>query len=165
MEQQQNREWIITEYEERWHAGAQELLDELEEYLVSVDGDGLDRISERYHEEMLDHDLAELKEYGGKCFVALSGGVPAGLIIGIRRQYSDADKLDYSCPPGRSHHRACRQEGIPAERDRESPDRKTGRILCGERLYLYVYRCLCLQSRCPVILRTGRLSSADDHCR
>lgn len=117
MEGCRDARYTIIEYDPHRHAEAQSLLDELEEYLAAVDEDGLDRITEDYRATMLDHDLAEVRRCGGKCYLALCGDTVCGLIIGIFRQYSETDHLDYSCPPAGvitelAVREACRHRGI-----------------------------------------------------
>ncbi len=88
----------LVEYDGRYREAAQSLLTELEEYIVSIDGDHLDVVGQGYREGMLAHDLGEIERCGGACFLALARGEPVGLIMGVLRQYDEADRLDYTCP-------------------------------------------------------------------
>ena len=51
------KDYQIIEYTSEFHERAQLVLDELEDYIISIDEDHLDIRSEAYHEQMLDHDL------------------------------------------------------------------------------------------------------------
>ncbi len=88
----------IIEYEEKYLEDVRDLLTELEEYIVSIDEDQLDRVHPEYHEKMALHDLKEIKENKGKCYLAISDGKAIGLIMGCIFPYEEHDYLDYKCP-------------------------------------------------------------------
>ena len=88
----------ITDYNDQYIESIRDLMLQLETYLVSIDQDHLEVVSPRYREEMILHDLAEVKEHAGAAFVALKDGRTIGFISGITRSYSDIDHLDYKCP-------------------------------------------------------------------
>ncbi|MBR6426388.1 MAG: GNAT family N-acetyltransferase [Clostridia bacterium] len=71
---------------------------ELEEYLVSIDKDHLNRLSDDYRQKMLEYDLRDVAENNGKCYLAVINDTVVGMIMGILRNYSDMDHLDYLCP-------------------------------------------------------------------
>lgn len=88
----------IIEYEDKYLEDVRDLLVELEEYIVSIDKDGLDHIHPEYREKMAILDLEEVKEWNGKCYLAVEDEKAIGLIMGIIPGYDEYDYLDYKCP-------------------------------------------------------------------
>ncbi len=88
----------IIEYEEKYLEDVRDLLTELEEYLVSVDEDELDRVHPEYHEKMALVDLKDVKENDGICYLALVDNKVVGLIMGTIPPFDEYDYLDYKCP-------------------------------------------------------------------
>lgn len=88
----------IIEYEEKYLEDVRDLLVELEEYIISIDKDNLDQIHKDYRELMALHDLKEVKENNGKCFLAVIDDKVVGLVMGIIPEYGEYDYLDYKCP-------------------------------------------------------------------
>jgi len=88
----------IERYHEGFRDSVTKLLIELEEYLMSIDEDGLDRVGPAYREQMLSHDLNELSQNEGICYVAVENGQAIGTIMGKMRRYEPFDWYDYSCP-------------------------------------------------------------------
>ncbi len=88
----------IVEYEEKYLEDVRDLLTELEEYLVSVDKDELDRVHEEYHEKMALVDLKDVKKNDGKCYLAIIDNKVVGLIMGTIPPFDEYDYLDYKCP-------------------------------------------------------------------
>lgn len=87
----------IIEYEEKYLEDVRDLLVELEKYIISIDKDNLDQIHKDYRELMALHDLKEVKEYNGKCFLAVIDDKVVGLVMGIIPEYGEYDYLDYKC--------------------------------------------------------------------
>ena len=88
----------IIEYEEKYLEDVRDLLTELEEYLVSIDEDELDRVHPEYHEKMALVDLKDVKENDGICYLALVDNKVIGLIMGTIPPFEEYDYLDYKCP-------------------------------------------------------------------
>lgn len=88
----------IVEYEDKYLEDVRDLLVELEEYIISIDKDELDQLHPEYREKMALLDLKEVKEWNGKCFLALAEDKVIGLIMGIIPGYEEYDYLDYKCP-------------------------------------------------------------------
>jgi ribosomal protein S18 acetylase RimI-like enzyme len=88
----------IIEYEDKYLEDVRDLLTELEEYLVSIDIDELDRVHPEYHEKMALLDLEEVRNYEGKCYLAVEDDKALGLIMGTIPPYDEYDYLDYKCP-------------------------------------------------------------------
>ena len=81
----------IIEYEEKYLEDVRDLLVELEEYIVSIDEDELDKVGEHYREKMALFDLKRVKENNGKTYLAIENGKAIGLIMGIIRKYEEED--------------------------------------------------------------------------
>ena len=88
----------VIEYEEKYLEDVKDLLVELEEYIVSIDKDNLDRVHEEYRDKMAILDLEEVNENSGKCYLALEDDNVIGMVMGIVRPYDEYDYLDYKCP-------------------------------------------------------------------
>ena len=88
----------IIEYEDKYLEDVKDLLVELEEYILSIDQDNLDRLHEEYRDKMAILDLEEVNENNGKCYLAIENTKVIGLIMGYVRKYDEYDYLDYKCP-------------------------------------------------------------------
>lgn len=88
----------IIEYEEKYLEDVRDLLTELEEYIVSIDKDNLDRVHPEYRKKMAIIDLEEVSQNNGKCYLAVEDGKAIGLIMGCIFPYDKYDYLDYKCP-------------------------------------------------------------------
>lgn len=88
----------IIEYEEKYLEDIKDLLVELEEYIISIDEDKLDRLHPEYREKMALLDLEEINSNNGKCYIAIENNKAIGLIMGCIPEYSEYDYLDYKCP-------------------------------------------------------------------
>ena len=88
----------IIEYEDKYLEDIKDLLVELEEYIVSIDKDNLDRVHPEYREKMAILDLEDINKYNGKCYLAIDNNKAIGLIMGCIFPYDEYDYLDYKCP-------------------------------------------------------------------
>lgn len=88
----------IKEYESKYLNDVKDLLVELEEYIISIDEDHLDRLHEEYRDKMAILDLEEVKNNDGKCYLAIENEKVVGLIMGCIFPYEEYDYLDYKCP-------------------------------------------------------------------
>ena len=89
---------IITEYEDKYLEDIRDLLVELEEYILTIDKDELDQLHPEYREKMALVDLEDVKNYNGKCYIAVENDKAIGLIMGTVPPYDEYDYLDYKCP-------------------------------------------------------------------
>lgn len=89
---------VIEEYDDKYLEDIKDLLVELEEYIVSIDKDNLDRLHSDYRDKMTLIDLDLINKNNGKCYVALDNDKVVGLIMGIISKYDEYDYLDYKCP-------------------------------------------------------------------
>ena len=88
----------IIEYKEMYLENVKDLLVELEEYIISIDKDSLDRLHKDYRDKMAILDLEEVNKYNGKCYLAIENDMVVGLIMGCIFSYDEYDYLDYKCP-------------------------------------------------------------------
>ena len=88
----------IIEYNDKYLEDVKDLLVELEEYIVSIDKDNLDRLHPEYRDKMAILDLEEVNNNNGKCYLAIDNNKVLGLIMGIIDKYDEYDYLDYKCP-------------------------------------------------------------------
>ena len=88
----------IIEYNDKYLEDVKDLLVELEEYIVSIDGDKLDQVHPEYREKMALLDLDEVNKNQGKCYLAIENNKAIGLIMGCIFPYDEYDYLDYKCP-------------------------------------------------------------------
>ena len=88
----------IIEYKEKYLEDVKDLLVELEEYILTIDKDELDRLHPEYRDKMAILDLEEVKNNSGKCYLAIDNDKTIGLIMGTIPPYDEYDYLDYKCP-------------------------------------------------------------------
>lgn len=88
----------IVEYDEKYLEDVKDLLVELEEYIISIDKDELDQLHPEYRDKMAILDLEEVRNFNGKCFLAIEDDKAIGLIMGTIPPYDEYDYLDYKCP-------------------------------------------------------------------
>ncbi|MBP5684353.1 MAG: GNAT family N-acetyltransferase [Bacilli bacterium] len=88
----------IIEYEDKYLEDVKDLLVELEEYIISIDYDHLDRLHPDYRDKMAVIDLEEVEKNNGKCYLAVENNKAVGVIMGIIGTYDEYDYLDYKCP-------------------------------------------------------------------
>lgn len=89
---------VIKEYDDKYLEDIKDLLVELEEYIVSIDKDNLDRLHSDYRNKMALIDLELINKNNGKCYIALDNDKVVGLIMGIISKYDEYDYLGYKCP-------------------------------------------------------------------
>lgn len=88
----------IVEYEDKYIEDVKDLLVELEQYILTIDKDNLDRLHPDYRDKIAILDLEEVNNNEGKCYLALENNKVIGLIMGYVRSYDKYDYLDYKCP-------------------------------------------------------------------
>ncbi len=88
----------IIEYEDKYLDDVKDLLVELEEFIISIDKDNLDRVHQEYRDKMAIIDLEEVNKNNGKCYLAVENNRVVGLIMGCIFPYDEYDYLDYKCP-------------------------------------------------------------------
>ncbi len=88
----------IIEYEDKYLDDVKDLLVELEEFIISIDKDNLDRVHQEYRDKMAIIDLEDVNKNKGKCYLAVENNRIVGLIMGCIFPYDEYDYLDYKCP-------------------------------------------------------------------
>lgn len=88
----------IIEYEDKYLDDVKDLLVELEEFIISIDKDNLDRVHQEYRDKMVIIDLEDVNKNKGKCYLAVENNRVVGLIMGCIFPYDEYDYLDYKCP-------------------------------------------------------------------
>ncbi len=88
----------IIEYEDKYLDDVKDLLVELEEFIISIDKDNLDRVHQEYRDKMAIIDLEDVNKNKGKCYLAVENNRVVGLIMGCIFPYDEYDYLDYKCP-------------------------------------------------------------------
>lgn len=88
----------IIEYADKYLEDVKDLLVELEEYIIAIDEDNLDKIDKDYRDKMAIKDLESAKNNDGKCYLCVENDKVLGFIIGEVYKYSEDDYLDYKCP-------------------------------------------------------------------
>ena len=86
----------IIEYEENYQEEVKELLEELQEYMISVDKEGYSTITKDYKEKYFEKIIKEVNAYQGKIFLAMDKQV-VGLIIGLINN-EDISTYDFKAP-------------------------------------------------------------------
>ena len=86
----------IIEYEEIYQEEVKELLEELQEYMISVDKEGYSTITKDYKEKYFEKIIKEVNAYQGKIFLAIDKKV-VGLIIGLINN-EDISTYDFKAP-------------------------------------------------------------------
>ena len=75
----------IIEYKEQYANDVKNLLQELQEYIVSLDPYHFNILKEDYSEKIFIKDMEEIKNNNGKVYLALENNVVVGLIMGVIR--------------------------------------------------------------------------------
>jgi len=88
----------IIEYSKSYLENVKTLLVELEEFVLTIDKDNLDKIDADYRDKYTKKALKEIKNNCGKCYLAVDNDSVVGLIMGIIPKYNKWDYLDYKCP-------------------------------------------------------------------
>lgn len=76
-----------------------DLLVDLQQYIISIDKYNLNIISKDYREKYFEYMLDDCKNNQGEVFVAIESNEVAGMVADYVQNYTDRDKLDYSCSP------------------------------------------------------------------
>ena len=87
----------IIEYNKKYSEGVKDLLAELQEYIVSIDKDGYNIITEGYREIQFKTIMKELDDFEGKMFLAVEGEKAIGLIVGLINN-EEQDLYNFKAP-------------------------------------------------------------------
>lgn len=76
----------ILEYESKYDNDIKNLLEELQEYIISIDPYHFNIMNDDYKEKIYEKDMDEVQKYNGKIYLALDSNQIVGLIIGVIRK-------------------------------------------------------------------------------
>lgn len=76
----------IIEYENKYASDVKNLLEELQDYIVSIDPYGYNVKKDGYKEQVFKIDIDEVKNNNGKIYLAINNEKVIGLIIGVIRK-------------------------------------------------------------------------------
>ena len=88
---------MLIEYSGKYRKEAIALLEELQEYIASIDKEKYNRFTKGYGEKYLDKTLRKLKKHNGKMFLYEEDGKILGLIAGIVNNEA-IDAYDFKAP-------------------------------------------------------------------
>lgn len=88
---------MIIEYNEAFEKEVKDLLQELQEYIVSIDKEGYNILTKNYKDEYFKKTFEEIKKYEGKMFLLKRNQKIAGLIVGLINN-EEIDTYDFKCP-------------------------------------------------------------------
>ncbi len=73
----------IIAYEKKYEEEVKDLLVELQEYIVSIDKDHYNILTDKYRDRYFQKAMQEVKKYHGKIFLAKESGKIIGLVAGV----------------------------------------------------------------------------------
>ena len=73
----------IMDYNKKYDEDIKDLLIELQEYIVSIDKDNYNIITDEYREIEFKKTLKEINDFEGKMFLAIENDKAIGLIVGL----------------------------------------------------------------------------------
>ncbi len=88
---------MIIEYNSKYNEDVKELLYELQEYIMSIDKEKYNTISQEYKEEYFNKVMKEVKEYQGKIRLYEEDNKIVGLIIGCINN-EETNDFDFNAP-------------------------------------------------------------------
>lgn len=87
----------IIEYESKYNEIIKDLLVEIQEYIVEIDREKFNKLTNEYREKYFDETMQEVKKYKGKIFLAKEENEIVGLVIGYIHN-EEVDSYDFSAP-------------------------------------------------------------------
>ncbi len=88
---------MIIEYEEKYIEEVKDLLVELQEYIVDLDKEKYNIITEEYRELYFKEKMEEMEKYNGKIYLYEENGKILGLVMGVITN-EDTDIYDFKAP-------------------------------------------------------------------
>ncbi len=86
------------EYNDKYKMDVIDLIDELQNFISSIDKDGLNIKADSYKTIAFEKTMEEINSNKGKMIIAVSEGRCIGFIVGIIVSYDEFDYLEYKCP-------------------------------------------------------------------
>lgn len=87
----------IMEYEKKYKEDVKNLLEELQEYIASIDKEGYNILTKEYKEKYFIKTITEVEKYEGKIFLAVDSNKCIGLIVGLINNET-IDTYDFKAP-------------------------------------------------------------------
>lgn len=87
----------IVNYSNRYDESIKDLLVELQEYIVGIDREKYNILTEEYREKYFEKTMKEVNEYEGKIFLATEDEKVIGLIIGLINN-EEENTYDFKAP-------------------------------------------------------------------
>ncbi len=85
------------DYDNKYDEDIKDLIVELQEYIVKLDEDNLNILTDRYREEAFKKSMEEVND-NGKMILAIDDVKCIGFIMGNIVKYEDFDYIEYKCP-------------------------------------------------------------------
>ena len=87
---------MIIEYEEKYQEEVKDLLEELQEYIQSIDKEKYNILTPEYRDKYFIEKQKEIEEHQGKMYLYLEDNKVLGLVIGIIEEAQD--RYDFKTP-------------------------------------------------------------------
>ena len=87
----------IIDYLSQYDETIKDLLVEIQEYIVQIDREKYNKLTDEYREKYFEETMKEVSKYEGKIFLAKENGEIIGLIIGIIYN-NEVDAYDFAAP-------------------------------------------------------------------
>ncbi len=87
----------IIEYEDKYCEPVKDLLEELQEYIASIDKEGYNIVTTMFKEEYFKKTMAEVNSCEGKIYLAVDNEEVLGLIIGLINN-NEIKTYDFQAP-------------------------------------------------------------------
>lgn len=88
---------MIIKYDKIYDEDIKDLLVELQEYIVSIDNEGYNILTEEYREKYFNKVMTEIKECNGKMLLYEEEGKVVGLVIGLINN-DEEETYDFKAP-------------------------------------------------------------------
>ncbi len=88
----------VVEYNKKYDLGIMKLLIELQEYIITVDKDDLELITDDYREKYFRRILRDVRNNHGALYLAVKGEQVLGLVAGVIIDYDRKDHFNFTCP-------------------------------------------------------------------
>ena len=88
---------MIIEYSSQYEEAVKDLLIELQEYIVRIDKEGYNNLTDDYRDKYFKKTIKETEKYEGKMFLYEENGKIVGLVVGVINN-DEIDTYDFKAP-------------------------------------------------------------------